>query len=78
MAVDRDQRVEDSRLAERVREALAAGVDYKYDGVKVLVSKGVVQLTGSVNTGAQRNSAGEVARAVTGVKSVENNLTAKE
>ena len=29
-----DRRIEDSRTAERVREVLAAGADYKYDGVK--------------------------------------------
>src|SRR5207237_871189 len=30
--------IEDSRTAERVREALAAGADYKYDRVKVSAS----------------------------------------
>ena len=73
-----DQRIEDSRTAERVREALAAGADYRYDGVKVIASNGVVQLSGFVNTSAQRNSAGEVASKVVGVKSVENNLTVKD
>ena len=47
-----DQRIEDSRTGERVREALAAGADYRYDGVKVEVAKGVVQLSGLVNTSA--------------------------
>ena len=73
-----DQRIEDSRTAERVREALAAGADYKYDGVKVIASNGVVQLSGFVNTSAQRNSAGEVTSKVVGVKSVVNNLTVKD
>jgi hyperosmotically inducible periplasmic protein len=73
-----DQLIEDSRTAERVREALAAGADYKYDGAKVIASKGVVQLSGFVNTSAQRNRAGEVASNVVGVNSVENNLTVKE
>jgi len=73
-----DQRIEDSRTAERVREALAAGADYKYDGVKVTAADGVVQLSGSVNTSAQKNSAGEVASKVVGVRSVEINLTAKD
>ena len=73
-----DGRMEDSRTAERVREALAAGVDYKYDGVKVIASDGVIQLSGFVNTSAQRNSAGEVTSRVVGVKSVENNLAVKD
>ena len=73
-----DQRIEDSRTAERVREALAAGADYKYDGVKVIASNGAVQLSGSVNTSAQRNSAGAVASEVVGVKDVVNNIAVKE
>jgi hypothetical protein len=72
-----DQHIEDSRTAERVREALAAGADYKYDGVKVSASDGVVQLSGFVNTNAQRSRAGEVTSKVAGVKSVENNLAVK-
>jgi osmotically-inducible protein OsmY len=75
---DQDQRIEDRRTAERVREALAAGADYKYDGVKVTACEGAVALSGFVNTSAQRNSAGEGAGKVVGVKSVENNLTVKE
>ena len=73
-----DPRMEDNRTAERVREALAAGANYKYDGVKVIAGNGVVQLSGFVTTSVQRNSAGEAASKVVGVKSVENNLTVKE
>lgn len=72
-----DQAIEDSRTAERVREALAAGTAYKYDGVKVISNNGVVRLSGLVNTRAQLKSAEEIAAKVAGVKSVENNLTAK-
>jgi osmotically-inducible protein OsmY len=71
--------MEDSRTAERVREALAAGADYKYDGVKVVTAcNGIVQLSGFVNTSAQRSRAGEVTRKVEGVKSVKNNLMVKD
>ena len=73
-----DPRIEDSRTAERVREALAAGADYRYDRVKVIARDGVAQLSGFVNTNAQRNYAGEVTGKVVGVKSVENNLTVKD
>jgi osmotically-inducible protein OsmY len=73
-----DQRIEDSRTAERVREALAAGADYRYDGVKVIACNGVVELSGFVNTGAHKNSAGEVTSKVVGVKGVENNLTIRD
>jgi osmotically-inducible protein OsmY len=70
--------IEDSRTAERVREALAAVADYRYDGVKVIACDGVVQLSGFVNTSAQKNSAREVTSKVVGVKSVENNLAVKD
>ena len=73
-----DRGIEDGRTAERVREALAGGADYKYDGVKVIASNGVVHLSGFVNTSAEKSSAGEVASKVAGVKSVENNLTVKD
>ena len=73
-----DQRIQDSRTAERVREALAAGVDYKYDEVKVIAHKGTVRLNGFVNTSAQRNSAGAVTGKVVGVKVIENNLKIKD
>jgi hypothetical protein len=73
-----DQRIEDSRTAERVREALVASADYKYDGVKVTASSGGVQLSGVVNTRAQRNRAGEVTSKVAGVKSLENNLMVRD
>jgi len=73
-----DERIEDSRTAERVREALAAGVDYKYDGVQVAAVNGVVRLSGFVNTSAQKNAAPEVASKVAGVRNVMNNITVKE
>jgi len=73
-----DQRVEDSRTAERGREALAGAPEYKFDGVHVAAGNGIVQLSGFVNTSAQRNRAGEVTSKVVGVKSVENNLTVKD
>ena len=73
-----DQRVEDSRTVVRVREALAAAPQYKFDGIEVAASNGVVQLSGFVNTSAQRSMAGEVASKAVGVKSVENHLTIKD
>jgi osmotically-inducible protein OsmY len=73
-----DQSIEDSRTAQRVREALAAGADYKYYGVNVIASNGLVQLSGFVNTSARRTNAGEVTSKVVGVKSVANNLTVND
>ena len=73
-----DYRINDNRMAERVREALAAGADYRYDGVKVIDGEGVVQLSGLVNTRVQKDAAGEVASKVVGVKSVVNDIKVAE
>ncbi len=72
------QRIDDNRIAERVKEALAHDSQYKHDGVNVVAFKGVVQLSGFVNTKAQKNSAGDLAKKVEGVREVENNITVKE
>jgi hyperosmotically inducible protein len=72
------QRLDDNRTAERVKDALAHDPQYKYDGVNVVAFKGVVQLSGFVNTKAQKSSAGDVAKKVEGVREVENNITVKE
>jgi hypothetical protein len=73
-----DQHVADSRLAEQVREALAASADYKYDEVTVAAQHGVIQLNGSVNTRGQKVAAGRIASKVVGVKDIVNNLTVRE
>ncbi|HZR17485.1 MAG TPA: BON domain-containing protein [Verrucomicrobiae bacterium] len=73
-----EQSIEDSRTAERAREALAAGADYRYDGVKVTVCNGIVQLNGFVISSAQRTRASAITRKVTGVRRVENNLAVKD
>jgi hyperosmotically inducible periplasmic protein len=72
------QHIDDNRTAERVKEALAHDPQYKYDGVNVVAFKGVVQLSGFVNTKAQKSTAGDVAKKVEGVREVENNITVKE
>ena len=69
-----DQSIEGKRTAKRVREALAAAPESKFGGVQVVAGNGVVQLSGVVNTSAQRNLAGEVAGKVAGVKIVLNSL----
>ena len=72
------QTIEDSRTAERVREALAAAPGYKFDGVRVAACKGIVQLRGFVNTRDQMDGAADIASKVPGAQGVENNLTLKD
>ena len=72
------ERIDDHNTSSRVRAALADDSQYKYDGVNVETFKGVVQLSGFVNTRDQKNRAGDLARKVKGVNDVENNITVKE
>ena len=72
------QRIDDNRTAERVKEALGHDPQYKYDGVNVVAFKGVLQLSGFVNTKAQKSAAGDIAKKIEGVREVENNITVKE
>jgi hyperosmotically inducible periplasmic protein len=72
------ERIDDNRTADRVKDALARDPEYKYDGVNVVVFKGVAQLSGFVATRAQRSNAGDIARRVQGVRELENNITVKD
>ena len=72
------ERIDDHSTSSRVRAALADDLQYKYDGVNVETFKGVVQLSGFVNTKDQKNRAGDLARKVKGATDVENNITVKE
>jgi len=70
--------IDDHGMSSRVRKALAADTQYKYGDVSVRTFKGVVQLSGFVNSRDQKNRAGDLARKVEDVKLVENNITVKE
>lgn len=72
------ERIDDKGDSTRVRSALNEDTQYKYEDVKVQTFKGVVQLSGFVNSRAQKNRAGDLAKKVQGVKDVENNITVKE
>ena len=72
------QRIDDNRTADRVKDALARDPEYKYDGVNVVVFKGVAQLSGFVATRAQKSNAGDIAKRVQGVRELENNITVKD
>jgi osmotically-inducible protein OsmY len=72
------ERIDDKGDSARVRSALSDDTQYKYDDVKVQTFKGVVQLSGFVNSRDQKNRAGDLAKKVEGVTEVENNITVKE
>ncbi len=72
------EKVDDYKLSSDVKGALKNDTVYKYDDVDVTTFKGVVQLNGFVNHKAQQIRAGTVAKGVSGVKDVQNNITIKE
>jgi hyperosmotically inducible protein len=69
--------IDDSTITAKVKAALVANPDTKARDVDVTTSHGVVQLSGFVDTNEERDAAAEVARSVTGVRSVDNGLQLK-
>ncbi|MDD4615854.1 MAG: BON domain-containing protein [Alphaproteobacteria bacterium] len=69
------QYVDDSAITAKVKAALLADSKLKSTGISVETTQGVVRLTGTVDTEAQKTEAARVAKKVNGVRSVENELT---
>ena len=69
--------VDDSVITTKVKTLLAADDFLKSFEISVETYKGIVQLSGFVNTQDAVNRAGEIARSVKGVSSVKNNLNVK-
>lgn len=61
----------DDELAQAVRTAFATPT---FKNITVVVQNGVVRLTGTIPTGAQRLEAAVVARAIPGVRAVQDDL----
>jgi hyperosmotically inducible protein len=69
--------VDDSALTAKVKTALVSDETTKGTQINVETRDGVVQLAGFVNTDAERERATQVARGVSGVKDVRNDLQIK-
>jgi osmotically-inducible protein OsmY len=72
------ERIDDRADSSRVKKALSEDTQYKYGDVNVQTFKGVVQLSGFVNSRDQKNRAGDLAKKVEGVREIQNNITVKE
>ena len=72
------QNVDDKSLTSNVISALGNNPDYKFEEVNVTTYKGMVQLSGFVNSVDQKAKAGEIAKQVQGVQDVVNNITVKD
>ena len=69
--------VDDSVITSKVKAKLANDDFFKSFEISVETFKGIVQLSGFVNSQQAVNKAGEIVRTVQGVKSVKNNLIVK-
>ncbi len=69
--------VDDSVITTKVKALLAEDDFLKSFQISVETYKGIVQLSGFVNSRQTVNKAGEIARRVKGVKSVRNDLIVK-
>ena len=70
--------VDDSVITTKVKSLLAADDFLKSFEISVETYKGIVQLSGFVDSQKAVDTAGQIARSVGGVKSVKNNLNVKK
>lgn len=71
------QYVDDATITSKVKAAILGEPGLSVVDIGVETYKGVVQLSGFVNTAQAKAHAGEIAANVSGVKSVRNNLVVK-
>src|SRR5580693_3478289 len=71
------QYIDDKTLGRQVRSALSNNGEYKFDQVNVDVYRGTCQLSGFVDTSEQKDKAGDIAKGVQGVTSVDNMITVR-
>jgi len=69
--------IDDSVITSKVKTAILNEPSLKVFQISVDTNKNVVQLSGSVATGAEKTKATEIARSVPGVRSVRNDLYLK-
>jgi hyperosmotically inducible protein len=69
------EQVDDAALLTKVKSALVADPVADAGEINVDVNRGVVKLAGFVDSSKEKEKAGQVARNVDGVKSVQNDIT---
>ena len=77
-AASTGQDIDDSVVTASVKAKLADDTTTKAYQINVGTEKGVVQLTGFVDSTAMKTRAGEIARSVDGVKQVRNDLEIRQ
>ena len=71
------QAIDDAAITTKVKSQMAADKDVSAMDVSVSTEKGVVRLSGVVNSTAEKTRAEEIARSVAGVKSVDNAIVVR-
>ena len=71
------EHIDDTTITTTVKTRLAADKGASLTRIQVDTDRGVVQLSGVVETAAEKARAEQIARGVGGVKSVRNNLQAQ-
>jgi hyperosmotically inducible protein len=69
--------IDDTAITTKVKSAMVADPALKALQINVDTKNGVVTLAGAVDSQAMKDKATEVTQTVSGVKSVDNNLTVK-
>lgn len=69
--------LDDTVVSTKVKSQLAASEKTSMLAIDVETFKGVVQLSGFVNTIAEKEAAGQIAKKVAGVLDVKNNIIIK-
>ncbi len=67
--------IDDHTITSHVSDALHNNSEYKFDTVQVACFKGNVQLSGFVDSEAQKYNAAKITKTVQGVRDVENDIT---
>jgi osmotically-inducible protein OsmY len=69
--------IDNAAISNKIRAKLIADKDLNIFKIDVTTYKGVVQLSGFVNSASAKERAGTVASGIQGVKEVRNNLVVK-
>ena len=71
------EQVDDAALLTSVKSALASNPVTEAGEINVDVNRGVVKLAGFVDSSKEKSQAGEIARSVDGVQSVQNDIAVR-
>lgn len=71
------QYIDDAAITTKVKSQMIADKEVSAHEINVDTSRGVVRLTGSVQSRYEANKAAAIARGVNGVRSVDNNIQVK-